>query len=116
MSKPALDDLVAGVDLLGAALVLLDYNAMARRMTLRFTPVDDEAQRIATLVFDSVVGLHSEPQDALRALEDAEGATVDRLDAKRRKTGETEVTLVYLRGGEKRACVVSFITQEGRWL
>lgn len=114
MSRPAFEDLIAGVDLQGAALALLDYNAMARRLTLRFTPEADT--QIVTLIFDSVVGLHCEPQDALRQLGNGEGSTIDRLDAKRRKTGEVEVTLVYLRGGERLACVVSFIAQEARWL
>ena len=116
MSRPALEDLIAGVDLQGAALALIDYNAMARRLTLRFTPAEGGTQQIVTLIFDSVVGLHCEPQDALRQLGDGDGSTIDRLDAKRRKTGEVEVTLVYLRGEERLACVVSFIAQEGRWL
>ncbi len=115
MSRPALEDLIAGVDLQGAAVALLDYNAMARRLTLRFAPDADEP-RIVTLIFDSVVGLHCEPQDALRPLGGGDGSTIDRLDAKRRKTGEIEVTLVYLRGGERLACVVSFIAQGARWL
>jgi len=116
MSRPAFDDLIAGVDLRASALALIDYNAMARRLTLRFEPPDVETPQIVTLIFDSVVGLHCEPQDALRALDDGEGATIDRLDAKRRKSGETEITLVYLRGGARAACVVSFSAQEGRWL
>ena len=49
-------------------------------------------------------------------LEAGERAAIDRLDAKRRKNGETEITLVYLRGGARTACVVSFSAQEGRWL
>ena len=116
MSRPALDDLIAGVDLRDSALALIDYNAMARRLTLRFTPADPAAGQIVTLIFDSVVGLHCEPQDSLRALEPSEGATIDRLDARRRKTGETEMTLVYLRGKSRTPCVVSFSAQEGRWL
>lgn len=116
MSRPALDDLIAGVELRDSAIALLDYNAMARRLTLRFHPAEAEAGEIVTLVFDSVVGVHCEPQNALRPLEADEGATIDRLDAKRRKAGETEVTLVYLRGGAKAACVVSFSALAGRWL
>ncbi len=116
MSRPALDDLIAGVELRDSALALIDYNAMARRLTLRFRPADAEPQQIVTLIFDSVVGLHCEPQDALRALTDDEGAAIDRLDAKRRKTGEAEITLVYLRGAMRAACVVSFIAAEARWL
>jgi len=116
VSRPALEDLIAGVDLRGAAIALLDYNAMARRLTLRFAPADADAPPIVTLVFDSVVGLHCEPQDALRPLSADEGSTIDRLDAKRRKTGEVEATLVFLRGGRRLACVVSFIAQGGRWL
>ncbi|HMN70646.1 MAG TPA: hypothetical protein PKA55_02125 [Rhodoblastus sp.] len=116
MSRPALDDLVAGVELRDSALALLDYNAMARRLTLRFRPADAEAGEIATLIFDGVVGVHCEPSDALRRLETDEHATIDRLDAKRRRTGETEITLVYLRGGAQAARIVSFIAQEGRWL
>lgn len=116
MSRPALEDLIAGVSLQGAAVALLDYNAMARRLTLRFTPEESDTQQIVTLIFDSVVGLHCEPQDALRALTDDEGAAIDRLDAKRRKTGEAEITLVYLRGAMRAACVVSFIAAEARWL
>lgn len=116
MSRPALEDLIAGVDLQRAPVALLDYNAMARRLTLRFAPPDADASQIVTLIFDSVVGLHCEPQDALRPLGGGEGSTIDRLDAKRRKTGEVEVTLVYLRGGQRLACVVSFIAQGARWL
>lgn len=116
MSRPALEDLIAGVDLQGSALALVDYNATARRLTLRFRPADAEGSEIVTLVFDGVVGLYSQPQDALRRLHDDEGATIDQLDGKRRKTGEAEVTLVYLRGGAGKACLVSFIAQEGRWL
>ncbi|MCC0003714.1 MAG: hypothetical protein H6872_00630 [Methylobacteriaceae bacterium] len=116
MSRPALDDLIAGVDLGGAALALIDYNAMTRSLTLRFEPADTETPQTVTLVFASVVGLHCEPQGALHRLEAGERATIDRLDAKRRKNGETEITLVYLRGGARTACVVSFSAQEGRWL
>lgn len=116
MSRPALDDLIEGVELRESAIALLDYNAMARRLTLRFQPADAETGGIVTLIFDSVVGVHCEPQDALRPLEPNEGATIDRLDAKLRKTGETEITLVYLRGGAKLACVVSFSALAGRWL
>ncbi len=116
MSRPALDDLIAGVELQGSAIALLDYNAMARRLTLRFTPAEAQDGAIVTLIFDSVVGVHCEPQDALRPLAAEEGATIDRLDAKRRKAGETEITLVYLRGETKAACVVSFSALAGRWL
>lgn len=116
MSRPALDDLIAGVELRDSAIALIDYNAMARRLTLRFRPAESEGGEIVTLIFDSVVGVHCEPQDALRPLAAEEGATIDRLDAKRRKTGEAEVTLVYLRGGARAACVVSFIAAEARWL
>ena len=116
MSRPALDDLIAGVELRDSALALIDYNAMARRLTLRFQPTDAERPGIVTLIFDSVVGLHCAPQDSLRALEPSEGATIDRLDARRRKTGETEMTFVYLRGEGRTPCVVSFSAQEGRWL
>lgn len=116
MSRPALDDLIEGVDLRDSALALIDYNAMARRLTLRFRPAEAETEALVTLIFDSVVGLYCQPPDALRELEAEEGATIDRLDAKRRKTGETEITLVYLRGGAKAACMVSFSALAGRWL
>lgn len=116
MSRPALDDLIAGVELRDSALALIDYNAMARRLTLRFQPAEAEKPGIVTLIFDGVVGLHCEPQDSLRALDEGEEAIIDRLDAKRRKTGETEMTLVYLRGEARTPCVVSFSAQEGRWL
>lgn len=116
MSRPALDDLIAGIELRDSALALIDYHAMARRLTLRFQPAEAEAPGIVTLIFDGVVGLHCEPQDSLRALDEGEEAIIDRLDAKRRKTGETEMTLVYLRGGTRTPCVVSFSAQEGRWL
>ena len=116
MSRPALDDLIAGVDLQSSALALIDYNAMARRLTLRFRPSEDEEAGIVTLIFDGVVGLYCQPQDALRRLDDDEGATIDRLDAKRRKTGEAEVTLVFLRGASSAAGIVSFMAAEARWL
>ena len=116
MSRPALDDLVAGVELRDSAIALIDYNAMARRLTLRFRPADAPAGEIVTLIFDGVVGVYCQPQDALRRLDDDEGATIDRLDAKRRKTGETEITLVYLRGTSGVASAVSFSALEGRWL
>ena len=116
MSRPALDDLIAGVELRDSALALIDYNAMARRLTLRFRPAGAEEAPIVTLIFDGVVGLHCEPQDSLRPLDTDEGATIDRLDAKRRKSGETEITLVYLRGATPAPRIVSFIALEGRWL
>jgi len=115
VSRPALDDLVAGVELRDSAIALIDYNAMARRLTLRFRPADAEGSDIVTLIFDAVVGLYCQPQDALRRLDDEEGATIDRLDAKRRKTGEVEITLVYLRGSGGAACTVSFMALEARW-
>ena len=116
MSRPATDDLVAGVDLQERMILLLDYNAMARRLTLRFDPGEADGPPVVTLIFDGVVGLHCEPRDALRLLAAGERATIDRLDAKRRKTGEIEITLVYLRSENQSACVVSFIALEARWL
>ncbi|MFV0280854.1 MAG: hypothetical protein ACK5JM_08855 [Rhodoblastus sp.] len=119
MSRPAMDDLVAGAGLEGRPLVLVDYSAMARRLTLRID-VGGQAgpPQIRTLMFDSVIGLHCDPPSALEAL--VAVAQIHRLDARPRKSGEFEVALTYTLGasaGDAEAALsASFLALDARWL
>ncbi len=122
MSRPALDDLVAGVDLQDRALALVDYNAMTRRLVLRihFDAAGASASDIRTLVFDGVFGLHCDPPAALAPLGEEAKGDIIRLDAKPRKGGEFEIAFVYARrgadGGAPTTQAASFHALDARWL
>ncbi len=117
MSAPALPELVEGPDLHEPRLLLIDYNPHARRLVLRIetaSGADTAARRVRTLVFDSLVGLHCDPADALARPEMDGPFELQRLDAKMRKSGEAEVNLVFRRLGQTQA--VSFLALDARWL
>lgn len=116
MSSSALAELLEGVDFVEPRIIALDYSAHARRLLLRIADRDGNgaASRIRALVFDGLVGLHSAPDNALAPLEEGETTDLLRLDAKQRKTGDIEITLVFLRDGV--AQHASFQTHGARWL
>jgi hypothetical protein len=119
MSDPFVSGLVD--DLHDRLILLIDYSAHARRLSLRIeTKGRDEpgGPQTTTLLFDGVVGLHCDPPNALAPIDQHRGGEILRFDGKRRKTGEYEFILVFIRdgAGERETQVASFLAQAARRL
>ena len=97
---------------------LIDYHAHARRLLLRIASADADAPgggRVRTLIFDSVVAIHCEPQSALDPLAPDETAEILRFEGRERKTGEADVLIVMKRDGHP-AATASFRASGARWV
>lgn len=99
-------------DLQGQSIVLLDYNGHARRLVLRIAATADA--RLRTIMFDGVIGLHCDPQNALDRLGDDEHCEILRFEAMERPNREPDVTLVFRRGATPR--VAMFRATGARWV
>ena len=122
MSQNAVVEALAQADLHDRLIVLIDYHAHARRLTLRIETRGADAEgagRTQTLLFDSLIGLHCDPQDALAPLDGNEVGEILVLEARERADGAGEVKLVFRRpnkaGGEDAPQVVTFRAFGARW-
>lgn len=100
------------INLQGQSIVLLDYHGHARRLVLRIA--SDAEARPRALMFDGVIGLHCDPQNALDRLGDGEACEILTFEALERPNREPEVTLVFRRSTTN--CVVMFRATGARWV
>lgn len=119
MNGAAMFELLA--DLHDRLILLIDYSAHARRLSLRIETKGRDApggRQVRTLLFDGVVGLHCDPLDALAPLAESEDGEILTFDGKQRKSGEYEFILVFMRdgAGKHETQVVSFLAQAARWM
>jgi hypothetical protein len=100
MSQNSVVEALTQADLHDRLIVLIDYHAHARRLTLRIErrrAGEEDAGRTQTLLFDTMFGLHCDPQDALAPLEGEEVGEILVFEARERADGSGEVKLVFLR-------------------
>lgn len=122
MSENPVVAALASADLHDRLIVLIDYHAHARRLTLRIeTRADGEegGSRTLTLLFDGVFGLHCDPPDALAPLDDSAVGEILTFGAKERADGAVEVAIVFRRPppGTRRddTHVAMFCAKQARW-
>ena len=122
MSENSVVAALASAGLHDRLIVLIDYHAHARRLTLRVGTRGDgqeNAERTQTLLFDGVFGLHCDPQDALAPLDDDEVGEILTVGSKERTDGAGEVTLVFRRRDRtlrrEDTNVVMFCAKQARW-
>ena len=123
MTENTVVEALTRADLHSRLISLIDYHAHARRLTLRIERRSDGEERAGwaqTLMFDSVFGLHCDPQDALAPM-DGENDVGEILvfEARERADGAGEVKLVFLRParatGRDPTQVVTFRAFGARW-
>jgi hypothetical protein len=123
MSENSVVEALENADLHDRLIVLIDYHAHARRLTLRIARRGEGeagAGLTQTLMFDGVYGLHCDPQDALAPLDGADDvAEILVFEARERADGSGEVKLVFLRPdkatGRDDTKVVTFRAFGARW-